>query len=183
MENEKWKDVKGYEGLYRVSNLGRVKTLNYKRTGKERVLKNSLNRDGYLMVKLYKNREHLGLGVHRLVAEAFIPNPEGKPQVNHIDEVKTNNHVTNLEWATAKENSNHGTHNIRISRKMRGKPVKGVSLTDSSDIIYLTHQRQAEKWGFNPSAVGQCLRGNYKHHRGYVWTYVDTKRPNTLPTV
>lgn len=104
---EVWKDIEGYEGLYQISNLGRVKRV---ATGK--VLKGGKDKDGYLMVKLYKNNIRSNKKIHRLVAEAFIPNPENKPQVNHADENKTNNSLDNLEWMTAKENINHGTHTM-----------------------------------------------------------------------
>lgn len=101
---EEWKDIEGYEGLYQVSNLGRVYT--FKRN---KLMTPVKSRKGYLMVKLRVNNCAKSLAVHRLVAQAFIQNPENKPQVNHIDEDKTNNMVSNLEWVTNKENCNHGT--------------------------------------------------------------------------
>ena len=107
---EIWRDIEGFEGLYQVSNFGRIKRVT---TGK--ILKGDKNNDGYLRVKLYKNNTKSNKSIHRLVAEAFIPNPENKPQVNHINEDKTNNSLDNsldnLEWMTAKENINHGTRN------------------------------------------------------------------------
>lgn len=101
---EIWKDVKDYEGLYQVSNLGRVYT--FKRN---KLMTPVKCRKGYLRIKLRVNNCAKSVAVHRLVAQAFIPNPENKPQVNHIDEDKTNNVVSNLEWVTNKENCNHGT--------------------------------------------------------------------------
>lgn len=89
---ELWKDIKEYEGIYQVSNLGRVK-----RVETDRVLKGSKNKKGYLRVDLYKNGSQSNKRIHRLVAQAFIPNPENKSQVNHIDENKTNNVISNLE--------------------------------------------------------------------------------------
>lgn len=105
--NEIWKDIDGYEGLYQVSNLGRVKSSKH-----DIILKTYSNR-GYHQVQLSKNNIKSNKTIHRLVAQAFIPNPDNKPQVNHIDEDKTNNKVSNLEWVTAKENSNHGTLEVK----------------------------------------------------------------------
>ena len=121
---EIWKDVKGYEGLYQVSNLGRVRSLdrtvnsgiknNSNVLFKGRILKQYQKRNGYLQVTFTVNSKRKYVGVHRLVAETFIPNPDNKSQVNHIDENKTNNNVYNLEWCTPKENCNFGTRNSKI---------------------------------------------------------------------
>ena len=117
---EEWKDIKGYEGLYQISNLGRIKSLNYNRTKKEKILSNSTNRKGYLFVILYKNGKKKSFKVHRLVAIHFIENPNNYFQVNHKDENKSNNRVDNLEWCTQEYNLNYGTRNKRISEKMKG---------------------------------------------------------------
>ena len=112
---EIWKDIKGYECIYQVSNLGNVKSLDRLSTNGRR-LKGKLlaktNSKGYIKVTLTNKNKSDNRDIHRLVAQAFIPNPENKPQVNHIDEDKTNNTVDNLEWCTAKENINHGTCRI-----------------------------------------------------------------------
>ena len=116
---EIWKDIKGYEGLYQVSNLGRVKSFNYMNTGKEKIKtptlqkKYTMKQGGYLQTTLYKNNKSKTVLVHRLVAEAFIPNPDNLPQVNHKDYNKTNNCVENLEWCSAKYNSNHKRNNCK----------------------------------------------------------------------
>src|SRR5699024_3977580 len=110
---EIWKDIEGYEGIYQVSNLGRVKRVT---TG--RILKSGKNRGGYLYINLCKQGVVSNKIIHRLVEQAFIPNPENKSDINHIDEDKTNNTVTNLEWTTRKENLNHGTHNDRVSKTL-----------------------------------------------------------------
>jgi hypothetical protein len=104
---EIWKPIKDYEGLYEVSNLGRVKSLNYNRTKKEGMLKLFEDKDGYLMVNLSKDKITYQFKIHRLVAETFIPNPENKPCVDHINTIKNDNRVENLRWVSCKENSNN----------------------------------------------------------------------------
>lgn len=105
-----WKPVVGYEGLYIVSSIGHVKSLfRYKR-----ILKYNINKRGYASVELFKNGESKRLLVHRLVAQAFIPNPDNLPQINHLDENPLNNAVSNLEWCTAKYNDNYGNRNAKI---------------------------------------------------------------------
>ena len=118
---EEWRPVDGYEN-YEVSNFGRVKSLNYHRTDKEGILKPGKNKDGYLYVGLCRNGKMKYFKVHKLVAEAFLPNPECFEQVNHKDEDKTNNCVSNLEFCDAKYNSNFGSRNKRIASAL-SKPV------------------------------------------------------------
>jgi len=129
---EIWKDISGYEGLYQVSNLGRVRSLDrlshYIRNGnpeaklfKGRIMKQSHTTDGYLMIYLRKGGKDKYYSVHRLVAQAFIPNPENLPFVNHKDEVKDNNCVDNLEWCTHIYNCNYGTAIERMRQKVTGK--------------------------------------------------------------
>lgn len=114
---EEWKNVIGYEGLYEVSNKGNVRNVR-----SNKLLKLSKNCYGYIQVHLYKNGIRTGLKVHRLVAQAFIPNPDNFPQVNHKDEDKTNNNVENLEWCDAKYNMNYGhrTENAISTRVKNG---------------------------------------------------------------
>jgi hypothetical protein len=115
MEKEIWKDVKGYEGLYQVSNLGRIKSI----IRKGKILSNKSHR--YISVIFYKNKLRKNIRVHRLVAGAFIPNPENKPQVNHIDGNKKNNNVNNLEWNTQLENIRHAYRTGIKSNKPKQK--------------------------------------------------------------
>lgn len=116
--DEIWKDVKGYEGLYEISNKGNVKSLNYNKTGIEKELKQAINTHGYCFVQLSNRKKKL---IHRLVADAFIPNTDNLPQVNHKDENKLNNCAENLEWCTAEYNTNYGTCIKRRSDKQKGK--------------------------------------------------------------
>lgn len=104
---ERWKDIDGYEGMYQVSDRGRVKSLNYRCTGSERICRQSITKKGYSVVPLIKDKHKKLHYVHRLVADAFIENENSKPTINHIDGNKENNCVENLEWATYSENSKH----------------------------------------------------------------------------
>lgn len=121
---EEWRDIPFYEGLYQVSTKGNVKSLNYRRSGKEKILKIGKDRNGYIHLTLYKNKKVKCFRVHKLVALAFIPNdnPTEKTEVNHIDENKENNCANNLCWCSHIENINHATRNERVSEKMKGKP-------------------------------------------------------------
>lgn len=114
--DEKWLPIIGYNGKYLISTYGRVKS---RSNGKETILKSDLNSSGYHRVSLYKNGKRTRYFIHRLVAEAFVPNPENLPLVNHIDEDKENNEVTNLEWCNDSYNQLCGTIRYRksISRK------------------------------------------------------------------
>ena len=170
---EIWKDIKGYEWKYQVSNYGRVKSLNYRRTGNERLLKPILQPTGYLFVMLCKPLKNFF--IHRLVAEAFIPNPDNLPQVNHKDEDKTNNHVDNLEWCTQLYNLNYGSRNKRISESQLNHPNKSKKVYQ-----YTLYGELVKEWesinecvrnGFNLGAVFSCCKGERKTHKGYRWTY------------
>ena len=122
MENEVWKDIPDYEGLYQVSNLGRIKSLNFNKTGKEKIMKPRTG-NRYYMTALWKNGIRKDYLLHRIVAETFIPNPENKPFINHKDENCFNNSINNLMWCTHKENMNWGTRNERISKVNKGKII------------------------------------------------------------
>lgn len=163
---ENWKSIAGYDGLYEVSSIGRVRSLNYNHTGKIKVLKPRKICTGYLVVGLHKNREKKLFKVHRLVAAAFIPNPDSKPQVNHKNEIKSDNRAENLEWMTAKENCNFGTRNERIS-----KPV--IQLTKSGKLVaeFKSITEAARQTGIAHSNIVSCCRGLLKTTGGFVWSY------------
>lgn len=167
--NEIWKDIDGYEGLYQVSNLGRVKSSKH-----DIILKTYSNR-GYHQVQLSKNNIKSNKTIHRLVAQAFIPNPDNKPQVNHIDEDKTNNKVSNLEWVTAKENSNHGTRGIRIgvaSGKTRSKAVKAIKVTNGVTLNFESAAQCAKALSVSQGNVTRTLKGRSKTVGGYYVEYL-----------
>ena len=163
---EIWRDIKDYEGLYQVSNLGRVKSLNYNHTGVERILSAGKHIDGYPQVNLYKGGKVKMCLVHHLVARAFIPNPYGLTEVNHKDEDKTNNVETNLEWCDHKYNINYGTRNERIS-----KPVYQYTKDGSLVRSYPSLREAERKTGYNKGNIVKCCNGKYKQAYGYLWSY------------
>ena len=162
---EIWKDVKGYEGVYQVSNFGRVKRVT---TG--RILKGGKDKYGYLIVNLYKNSVGSIKTIHRLVAEAFIPNPENKPQVNHVDENKTNNSLDNLEWMTAKENTNHGTRNER-SGKSQSIPIIATNLKTGESMEFYGSNECARQLGLHQASITKVLKGRLRQTGGYTFKY------------
>lgn len=115
----RWKDIQGYEGKYQISNLGEVRSLNYKRTGNKKILIPATTYKGYKSITLNKNGKKTFF-IHRLVAIHFIPNPNNYPIINHKDENPSNNLYINLEWCTAKYNNNYGTRNQRLSETQKG---------------------------------------------------------------
>ena len=151
---EQWKDiyfkqdgiVYDYRGLYQVSNLGNVKSLNYNHTGKEKILKPGKNKGGYQVVALSKDGKAKWFRVNRLIAFLFIlnDNPEHKTEVNHIDENKENNSASNLEWVTPKQNSNHGTRNKRVAEAL-------------SIFVYFL-KPNGEKWFDDPLGIRELSR-------------------------
>lgn len=157
---EIWKDIQGYEGLYQVSNLGNIKSFY---TGK--ILKGG-NYKGYLRLNLYKNGVKSMVSIHRLVAQTFIPNPENKPEVNHIDEDTTNNMVSNLEWMTSKENCNHGTRNDRLST-----PILAINITTGKVKEYSGVRECARKLNLHSPNIIAVLKGRYKQTGGYTFKY------------
>ena len=163
---EIWKDKKDYEGHYQVSNFGRVKSIKF---GKEIILKQHINKGGYYYVCLLKNGKHKNYYVHRLVAEAFIDNPDNLPQVNHKDENKTNNSVDNLERCTNEYNHNYGTINERISQS-QSKPVLQYDLNGNL-IKEWKSINECGRNGFNQGDICKCCNGKRKTAKGFICVY------------
>lgn len=184
---EIWRDVvydgEGYTNLYQVSNLGRIKSLNYHCSGKKRILKPIKDGRGYMFVILHKNKEKKHLLIHRIVASAFLPNPENKPDVNHKDEDKTNNFVGtpendykdgNLEWCDKEYNNNYGTRNERISKTSTNgklsKPVLQFTL-DGEFVREWPSTAECGRNGFSYQKISLCCLGKKPQYKGYKWKY------------
>lgn len=176
---EIWKDIKDYEGLYQVSNLGRVRSLPRKGTYKDiHILKLGKNHKGYLQVKLSKDSVLKCKSIHRLVAEVFIPNPDNKPQVNHKDTNKENNCVNNLEWVTNLENMQHSwkmglRNNIYKKGKEHYKSVIVYQYDLQNNLIkkwYCVKDIEREL-GFDNRNICACCRNKKKTAYGYKWSY------------
>ena len=178
-----------YEGLYKVSNLGRILSLNYNHTGKPKLMTPRKRKDGYLQVDLWKNGESKTCRVHRLIAETFLPNPENKPCVNHKIEGKkgkkinmvifntdgsVNKEKTTIEWVTPKENNNYGTHNEKMRKTLtNGKLSKKVlQLSLSGELIReWPSTRECERNGFSSGIISECCNGKRKTAYGFRWKY------------
>lgn len=166
MMNEIWKDIKGYEGLYQISNLGNVKSLNYRNTDEEKILKQIKHSKGYLQVGLCKNGKTKKYTTHRLVAEHFIPNPNNLPQIDHINTNKTDNRVENLRWCTIKENNNNPLTIDKIS-----KPI--IQFSKDGELIRKWNSAMdvQRELGIKQNNISNCCKGKLKSVGGYIWRY------------
>ena len=171
MKNENWKAISGYEGLYEVSDMGRVKSLNYNHTGKEKILKPKKSHCGYLNVNICKDGHAKSVRIHRLVATAFISNPNNLETINHKDEDKTNNTVDNLEWMSQKDNNNYGTHNKRVSESL-SKQVQMFDKYTGELLATFPSLMEAERvTGIDDGNISKCCLGKIKSAGGYIWKY------------
>lgn len=176
---EIWKDVKDYEGLYQISNYGRVKSLartahsKYSdRQLKEIIMSPKTTRFGYYAVRLCKNGKKKDFLVHRLVAQAFIPNNFNLPQINHKDENRKNNNVENLEWCDASYNINYGNRNKKVSEKISRKVAK-YDLEGNLLKVYKSMTEAQNENGIWHSEIGKCCRKISKTASNFMWEYAD----------
>lgn len=193
---EVWKDIKGYEQKYQVSNLGNIKSLARKKYNgrayadkKEQILKPRINKHGYLHVNLYNgHKKYKDVEVQRLVAQTFLSNPNDLPYVNHKDEDKLNNNVSNLEWCDYAYNNNYGNHNLRMSIRKRDEKYKEIARKNGKKAskkvaqytlkgkllrIYSSQSEAARRTNSTQDGISNCCKGNYQKHNGYVWEYVE----------
>lgn len=179
METEIWKDVQGYDGLYQVSSLGRIRSLGRKCKAKNnstqskrpRILTQEITVFGYCRVRLF-NSEGMAkhYAVHRLVMEAF--SGPSDCQVNHINEIKTDNRLVNLEYCSAMQNCNYGTRNKRLRDNLKGNNSKPVNQYDTCGRYIATYSSRLEAeaaTGISASKIGACCTGNRKAAGGYMW--------------
>ena len=191
MDREIWKDVIGYEGLYQVSNLGRVKSLdryvfnsrwNIKIHKQVMFLRPHKNNKGYKLLSLTKNNKSKSFQVHRLVALAFIPNPFNKEQVNHINGIKDDNRVENLEWNTAHENMKHAYKNnlitidkirkcVNKSAKVRERPIYQIKNGEIINEFKTIENAKKMLGGKSSGNIVNALKGRHKTAYGYEWKY------------
>ena len=188
---EEWRDIKGYEGLYQVSNRGKVRSLNYGNTGKIREISQRTNKGGYQDVTLHKNGKKKTLTVHRLAAIAFIPNPDNKPEVDHIDTNPSNNNVDNLRWVTSLENRHnpitlqHRRENVTGNKNpMYGKcgsqhKRSKIVICTSTGEVFESICIAADKYNLSTSCISKCCKGKRNYHgklpdgTKLTWKYLD----------
>lgn len=198
LEGEEWRDVVGYEGLYKVSSYGRIVTMSRTiqtghgwRITPYNIISPTTKKVGYQKVCLFKEGKRKYVDVHRLVAISFIPNPECKPMVDHIDRNRQNNSVSNLRWCTLSENM-HNPNTIEHCRTINHpeRPenyVPVVSLVKGVVVKYYPSIKDAVKEGFTHCAIVNVCAGRRKTHKGYQWMYLSdyesltNKSKNSLP--
>lgn len=172
LDGEKWNVINGYED-YHISNYGRVKTFKKRGDSINGVIHGiCINRNGYCVLKLYKDGKWKYHLVHRLVAEAFVPNPNNEAYVNHKDENPQNNRADNLEWCSLLYNRRYGT-GIERSNRGKYKKIKGVSV-DGNHIVFFDGLKDVEiktNGYFKRINISQCLNKRQKTHNGYKWYY------------
>ena len=193
MKEEIWKEIEGFDN-YKISNLGRVKNIKF-----DRLVKPLLDNKGYIMVNLYKDGKMKRLSLHRLIAIAFIPNPDNKPCIDHINTDRSDNHIDNLRWVTQKENHNNPLSLMNHSKAAKGRTISEEQKKNQSEkmkgrykgnkwgskkIIQLTLdgifvrewdaiKDAAESFGVSSSAIWNCLNGKcqVKSIKGFKWEY------------
>ena len=161
-EVETFVEIEGFEN-YEVSNLGKVRNI---KSGI--MLKPWITKDGYLRHCLYKHNKRKNLLLHRIIATAFIDNPGEKTQVNHIDENKLNNDLSNLEWCTVRENNMHGTRTKRVAEKLSQKVIQ-LDLNDNVLNEFESMKQAGQETGTSASHISHCCNGKRKSAGGYKW--------------
>lgn len=189
MNIEEWRACAGYEGLYEVSNIGRVRSLRRKTriVDKEAgIMKLKTDHHGYYRVNLHKDGKNKGEIVSRLVAKTFIPNPDNLPHVGHNDDDMTNNTVENLYWTDAKENNNHNGKMERFQELHRAKigqiadalsiPVMSIDVTTKEVCFYKSMQEAERLTGAHSGKISMCCNGKRRTHRNKEWRYANDGR-------
>lgn len=172
---EIWEDVSGYEGLYQVSNLGRIKRILFINNKiiktEEKILKCQVSKKRRVYVSLYKNNKRKNCMVHRLVAQAFIPNSDNLPQVNHIDGNSKNNNANNLEWCTAKYNCKHAyENNLSKLKKYNEKNKKRIVRNDGK--IFDSAYSASKELNVSVCSIRDVLKKRIKTCKGYSFKYL-----------
>lgn len=167
---EVYKDIKDYEGRYQVSNMGNVMSLNYNHTGKKRLLKPKKEKNGYLRVQLWQEGKLKQCYIHRLVAQAFLENPHNLPQINHKDQNKENNIVSNLEYCSSEYNNNYGTRTERQAEKL-SIPIFAIDCTTGLIEEFVSAMEASRQLKVNRSGIVNCLKGRCKTYKGFQWFY------------
>lgn len=188
MNKEQWENIRGYRGNYQVSTFGSVRSIariencdgRYFRKRNGRILKPIQGGSGYLQVNLCLNGKHRIVTIHRLVIKHFLKNPKNKPQTNHKDGNKHNNHISNLEWSNASENGLHSYRELGNVAWQKGR--QGENMPTSKPVLQETLDgKLVKRWGcgldavrdggFESSCISRCVQGIYKTHKGYIWEY------------
>lgn len=168
---ETWKDIEGYEGLYQVSTLGRIKSL---KCGRQKILKLGSNPVGYSIIGLWKDRKQRFFPVHRLVALAFIQKAENKLEVNHIDGNKQNNNINNLEWVTRSENMKHAIKSGLLIIKVKSEPARKIEQLDLNNNlikIWNSCNEIISELKVSDAHIYRCCNNKAKTAYGYKWRY------------